>query len=239
MAIAIGIALLRAEPIPGPADVGWAVAAGIAGPIGISALYRGLAVGRMGVVAPVTGLLAAVLPVAAGVILEGLPSVETVAGIGLAIVAVVLVTRVAGESEGGGRGLGLAVLAGVGFGLFSICIAQVSTGLVFGPLAIARATAAILIGAVVIISRSPWRLPGRILPAAIVVGVLDMAGNAFFILARQAGDLAVAAALSSLYPVVTVLLAASILRERVSRGHAVGVAAAAAAIVLISLGSAG
>jgi drug/metabolite transporter (DMT)-like permease len=238
MVIAIGIAFLRAEPLPGPVDVAWSVAAGIAGPIGISALYRGLAIGRMGVVAPVTGLLAAILPVAAGVVLEGLPSRATLGGIGLAIVAVILVTRVAGESAGGRQGLGLAVVAGIGFGLFSICIAQVSPGFVFWPLVIVRAIAALLIGSIIVVSRSPWRLTGRILPAAMVVGVLDVAGNAFFVLARQAGDLAVAAALSSLYPVVTVLLAAVILGERVSRAHAVGIVTAGTAIVLIGLGSA-
>src|SRR4051812_21318495 len=91
MAVAFVLALVRGEPPPAPADTRWAVLAGVLGANGIAGLYSGLAVGRMGVVAPVTGVLAAVVPVAAGIALEGLPPGIVVAGIVLAIVAVVLV----------------------------------------------------------------------------------------------------------------------------------------------------
>ena len=96
---------------------------------------------------------------------------------------------------------------------------------------------AILVVVVIAATRTPWRLSGGILPLVMVIGVLDMSGNAFFILARQAGQLAMAAALSSLYPVATVVLAAAFLRERITRVHAFGIAAAALAIVLITAGS--
>jgi len=237
LVIAIAIAVLRTEPWPGAADVGWSIVSGVAGVVGISCLYRGLAVGRMGTVAPVTAVLAAALPVLAGVLLEGLPSPVVLLGIGLAIVAVLLVSRVSAGEGSGREGLGLALTAGAALGTFNITIAHLTAGLVFGPLAIVRGVQALSVVAIIATTRMPWRLSDRILPLALIVGVLDMSGNAFFILARQAGQLATAAALSSLYPVTTVILAAAFLHERITVIHALGIAAAAAAIVLITTGS--
>jgi drug/metabolite transporter (DMT)-like permease len=158
-------------------------------------------------------------------------------GIGLAIVAVPLVSRVSDGEESGREGLGLALTAGAALGTFNITIAHLTVGLVFGPLAIVRGVEALCVIAIVAATRTPWRLSERILSLALIVGVLDMSGNAFFILARQAGQLATAAALSSLYPVTTVILAAAFLRERITVIHALGIAAAAAAIALITTGS--
>lgn len=236
MAIAAAIAVVKTEPWPGASDVGWSIVSGIAGVVGISCLYRGLAVGRMGTVAPVTAVLAAALPVLAGILLEGLPSPIVLTGIGLAIVAVLLVCRVSPGEGSGRRGLGLALAAGTALGTFNVTIAHLTEGLVFGPLTIVRGVEALLVVAIITATRTSWRLSDRILPLVLLVGVLDMSGNAFFILARQAGQLATAAALSSLYPVTTVILAAAFLRERITVVHAIGIAAAAAAIVLITTG---
>ncbi len=234
--VALGLAVARGESLPSTADVGWSVAAGLAGGIGISALYQGLAVGRMGVVAPITGVMAALIPVAAGIAFEGLPPPLVLFGIGLAFVAVVLVSRVADEG-GGSSGVGLALLAGTTLGLLGVAIAQISDGHVFGPLTILRASEALLIGAIVVVGRRAWRPNRRWWPALCGVGIMDMAGNGAFILAVQAGSLAVAAVLSSLYPVTTVVLATVVLRERVTRSHAVGIALAAVAVACIAAGS--
>jgi hypothetical protein len=111
---------------------------------------------------------------------------------------VVLVSRVA--DEGGSRsGLGLAVVAGLGIGSLSICGSQLSDGHVFGPLVVIRATQAVLIVGVVLVTRSAWRVDGRLIPATAGVGVLDMAAAGAFVLAVQTGALAIAAVLSSLY----------------------------------------
>ena len=236
MLLAIGLAVARGETTPTPADLGWSVLAGVAGGIGITALYKGLAVGRMGIVAPVTGVMAALIPVAAGILLEGAPPPLVVAGIGLALVAVVLVSRV-NDQGGGPSGIGLALLAGLGIGALGVCISQISDGHVFGPLVVIRATQAVLIGAAIVATRSAWRPERRLLPAIIGVGILDMAGNGAFILAVQTGALAVAAVLSSLYPVTTVILATVFLSERVTRSHAAGIALAVAAIVCIAAGA--
>ena len=240
MAMAFVIAVVRGETAMLPADVLWSVLAGLAGGIGISGLYNGLAVGRMGVVAPITAVLAALIPVAAGILLQGIPAPLVVAGIGLAIVAVVLVSRVGDDPDVPDRpsGLRFALIGGVGIGLFSVFVAQLSDGHAFGPLTLIRGTEAALIALVVLVTRASWRPERRLWAPIAGVGVLDMAGNGAFILAVQAGSLAVAAVLSSLYPVTTVVLAAVFLRERVTATHAVGIALAIAAIACIAAGTA-
>jgi drug/metabolite transporter (DMT)-like permease len=109
---------------------------------------------------------------------------------------------------------------------------------VFGPLVVIRATQAVLIVGVVLVTRSAWRVDRRLVPATATVGVLDMAAAGAFVLAVQTGALAIAAVLSSLYPVTTVILATVFLRERVSRSHAVGIVFAALAVGCIAAGSA-
>lgn len=238
MALALGIAIVRREPLPGGADLAWSVASGVLGAIGILGLYRGLAVGRMGVVAPITGVLGASVPVAVGIVLQGLPQQVVLVGIALAFVAVVLVSRASDDGETSRPpGIEYALLGGLGIGLFNVTISRVSEGFVFGPLTVVRAVEAILLVAIITASRSGWRVERRLAPIVIVVGLLDMAGNAFFILAAQSGPLAVASVLSSLYPVATVILATVVLREPLTRAHAAGIVAAAAAIGLIAAGS--
>ena len=237
MAIAAGLAILRNEPALTAADIAWSVLGGVLGGIGITALYRGLAVGRMGIVAPVTGVLAALIPVVAGIALEGWPDALVLAGIGLALIAVVLVSRV--TDEGGGRqGIGLALLAGTTIGLFGVVINQVTDGHVFAPLAIVRGSEAVLIVSIILVTRAAWRPTIRLLPVLLAIGFLDMAGNAGYIAAVQTGALAIASVVSGLYPVTTVILATVFLHERVTRSHAIGIVMASLAIVLIGIGSA-
>jgi drug/metabolite transporter (DMT)-like permease len=228
--------LVRAEAAPTGADVLLGLGGGLLGGVGITSLYRGLAEGRMAIVAPVTGVLAAVIPVLAGIVLEGLPGPVVLAGIVLAIAAVLLVSRV--KDEAGGRaGLGLALLAGTSIGLFGIVLSQMSDGHVFGPLAIVRTSECVLMLLFLRVTGTAWRPPRSLLPALAALGLADMAGNAFYILAVQTGALAVAAVVSSMYPVTTVVLAAVVLRERVTRSHTVGIVLAGIAIVLIGVGS--
>jgi drug/metabolite transporter (DMT)-like permease len=245
MAFALVLAVARGETAPTTADLGWSVLGGITGGIGISALYRGLAVGRMGIVAPVTGVIAALIPVAAGIAIEGLPPTLVLVGIGLAIVAVILVSRVRDETPLSSdpaatpapSGLGLALMAGVAIGSFSVAAAQISDGHAFGPLVVIRGAEAVLVGGAVIVTGAAWRPARPLVPVISAVGLLDMAGNGAFILAVQAGALAVAAVLSSLYPVTTVVLAWLVLHERVTRTHAAGIALAMAAIACIAIGT--
>ncbi len=236
MVIAFGLAIVRSEPVPALADLGWGAAAGATGAVGILGLYGGLAVGRMGIVAPVTGVLAAALPVLVGILLEGLPPTVVTLGIVVAIVAVPLVSRV--SDDGGGRsGIELALISGLALGLTSVCLSRIDDSVVFGPLTAMRLTEAAIVAVVIAVARRPARVPRRVLPAVFVVGLLDMAGNAFFLFAAATGQLAVAAVLTSLYPVGTVILAAVLLRERIAPVNAAGIGLALVAIGLIAGGS--
>jgi drug/metabolite transporter (DMT)-like permease len=239
MFAALAIAVALGEPVPTFPDIGWAIAAGIGGIVGISCLYRGLAVGRMGVVAPTTGIIAATVPVLVGFAMQGIPVPATIAGIVGALVAVGLVTRAPGVGSDRPSGLQWAVVSGIAIAWFNICIGQFSGDSAFGLLVIIRLLQAIVMALLIVLWRQPWRLPADILGKLLVIGLLDMIGNAAFILAAQAGDLAVAVVLSSLYPVVTVVLAIAILREHLSRSHVAGIVLTAISIVLITAGSAG
>jgi drug/metabolite transporter (DMT)-like permease len=220
--------------VPPAWEIGWALIAGLFGGIGIMALYRGLASGRMGVVAPISGVLAAAIPVALGIVLQGLPGPARIVGMACALAAVILVSR----ADGGGtrRDVGLGLLAGLGIGVFNIAVSRFSPGQVFAPLTIVRGSEGLLVVLAVVLTRREWRLARPQLPLVVAVGALDMGGNAFYILATQAGRLDVATILSSLYPVTTVILATLLLRERIAGSHLVGVLLAVVAIVLIGAG---
>lgn len=233
LALLVALALARSEPIPKGSDLVWGAAAGLAGVTGLTAQYRALAVGRMGIVAPVAAVLGTTIPVLFAAISEGLPGAGQLAGFALAIAGVWIIAR---PEVSGGRpdGLGLAVLAGLGFGAFFILIDQVSEGAVFWPLVAARGMSFVMLALIVMASSVAWRPDRSALPVVIVAGVLDVGGNTFFLLAAQAGRLDVASVMSSLYPMVTVLLARLVLQEHVTRLQTAGIAAAVAAIPLIA-----
>lgn len=233
LALLVALALARSEPIPKGSDLVWGAAAGLAGVTGLTAQYRALAVGRMGIVAPVAAVLGTSIPVLFAAISEGLPGAGQLAGFALAIAGVWIIAR---PEVSGGRpdGLGLAVLAGLGFGAFFILIDQVSEGAVFWPLVAARGMSFVVLALIVMASSVAWRPDRSALPLVIVAGVLDVGGNTFFLLAAQAGRLDVASVMSSLYPMVTVLLARLVLQEHVTRLQTAGIAAAVAAIPLIA-----
>lgn len=237
MATALALAVVRGEPFPAAPDLFWAGISGVLGAGGILALYGALAAGPMGIVAPVTGVLAAAVPVLVGIVLEGLPPPIVLAGIAAAVVAVVLVSRVAGDG-GSGSGLRLALAAGLGIGLFNVTITLPDESLVFASLTVARLVATAVVATVLLSRATRPALPRSLVPAVVAIGVLDMAGNAGYLFAEQTGSMAVAAVLSSLYPVTTVILAAIVLRERITRSHAAGIVVALLAIALISAGSA-
>jgi drug/metabolite transporter (DMT)-like permease len=236
MVLALVLAIARAEPVPAPVDLAWSSLAGLSGAAGLLALYHGLAVGRISVVAPVTGVLGAGVPVLVGVLLEGVPPPIVLAGIALGVVAVVLVSR-GGDESARRSGVELGLVAGLGIGLFNVTITRVDESIVFGPLVVVRLTATAALLVALLVTRRPTRPPRDLWPMVAAVGLLDMAGNAGFLFAEQTGSLAVASILSSLYPVTTVVLAALFLRERVQRSHAAGIVLAFAAIGMIVAGS--
>lgn len=233
--VAVGVAI--GEPLPGTAMTLMAALAGAMAVVGMLGLYTGLAVGRMGVVAPVTGLIAAGLPVAVGFLVDGLPGWPVALGIGLALVAVILVSA-STDPAGRPSGIWYGVLGGVGIGLFNVVVGAFPEDRIAWPLVIIRGAAFVGTLLIVVAARRPWRVPRPVLPALVATGFLDLLGNGFYILATQQGRLDVAATLSSLYPVTTIILAVVLLHERVTRSHLAGIVTAAVAIVLIAGGSA-
>ncbi len=229
----IGLALLWREPFPSLLDIFWGGLAGLAGGIGLISFYSALSIGRMGIAAPVSAVLTASLPVLFSALTQGLPSLLQLGGFVLALLAIALISRPE-RTKGRPEGIGLALLAGCGFGCFFILISRVSPSATFWPLAMARFTSVFFLLIVVRIRQQPVLPKMTVAPLVLLAGVLDAMGNAFFVLAAHSGRLDVAAVLSSLYPAATVLLAALLLRERVTRVQAVGILLALIAVPLIS-----
>jgi drug/metabolite transporter (DMT)-like permease len=250
LVLAVPLYLVRGEPAMSTQDLLISLASGAGAAVGLGLLYRGLSLGRMGVVAPIAGVLTAAVPVGFGIVVQGVPPPGAVAGIALAVLSVVIVSRAPGDAAPGDATPGNAAAAasgsarsgflmglgaGVGFGLFAVCASQLADGQFVGPIIVIRVMAVTLVVIAAVASRRSLRVPRRLLPAMIGIGGVDMVATALYLAAIEVGPLAIAAVLAGLYPVVTVLLAAFVLRERVSLGHGVGIALAALAIGLITL----
>ncbi len=220
-------------PLP-PSQLLLGAIAGMFGAVGIIALYRALADGHMGVAAPVSAVVAAAVPVIVGVFIEGLPGTSQLIGFGLAFIAVWLISRTS-HAQVQWRDLGLPFLAGLSFGIFFVLIGSVGESAVWWPLIAARFGSLGLLLSMSLLTHQPRLVDRSQVGLIVIIGVMEVGGNALYILARQAGRLDVAAVLASLYPASTVLLARLILKEHIGRSQAVGIAAALAAIVLITL----
>lgn len=238
--LAVGFAILTFmhEPAMQPLDLAISIAGGLLGAAGLALLYKGLSVGRMGVVAPVAAVITATLPVGFGFLTDGVPSIVTIAGIASAVVSVVLVSRAPSAPDGRPSGIWYAVPAGVIFAAFTIAASGLTEGLIMAPVVLIRVTSVMSICAWLLVRRQPWRVERRLWPALLAIGVIDMSATATYLAAIAVGPLAIAAILASLYPVITTILAALVLRERVTRINALGLAAAGAAVVLIAGASA-
>lgn len=228
---------------PGRSDFLWAIAAGVGNGFGTAFLYRGLASGRMGVVAPVSGVGAVLVPVVAGLVTGERPASTVWLGILLALPAIWLVSRepgtgttATGTTASGGSGVLDGVLAGLGFGALFAALGQISDEAGFLPLALNQLVAGGAIVLVALALRQDWVPRNRWAIGGAVSGLLGALATGLFQVATQHGYLSVAAVITSLYPAFTVLLAAVVLREKVHRGQAVGLALCAAAVGLVAAG---
>jgi drug/metabolite transporter (DMT)-like permease len=224
---------ITGEALPPRSTLLWGAAAGIAGALGVAALYRGFAIGRMGIVAPVSAVITGVLPVLAGIYSEGMPAPIQLVGFVLALVSIWLIARPDGEIDTH-RGLGLAVLAGVMFGLFFIACKQAGHHVVFWPLVTARTASTLLMLLIVAFSAGDNRPLRPALVPVLFAGILDTSANALFIAATQRGRLDVTSVLSSLYPASTVILARIFLKERMSATQNAGIVGALISVALIA-----
>lgn len=223
---------------PTAADLGWAVVAGVANGFGTAFLYRGLASGRMGVVAPVSGVGAVLVPVLVGLGAGERPGALVWVGVLLALPAIWLVSRepVDGPTVGAGSGLTDGILAGLGFGTLFAALAQIDEQAGFFPLALNQLVAGVAIILVAMTLRESWVPRNRYALGGLISGGLGSLATGLFQVATQHGYLAVAAVITSLYPAFTVLLAALVLREHIHRTQAYGLALCAGAVVLVAAG---
>jgi drug/metabolite transporter (DMT)-like permease len=236
------VALVLLEPVPPLESWLWGGVAGLGGAVGLLLLYTALANGRMSVAAPVSALVAAGIPVLAAAFTDGLPPLWVIAGFALALAAIWLISG-GGSVDFRLADLRLPLLAGLAFGFFFMTLhlasatpaASAGAGSVLYPLIAVRLVSISSLLAYSLITRQPL-MPNRAsLFPILMSGLLDTLGNGAYALAAQFGRVDVAAVLSSLYPGSTVLLAWLLLKERLNRQQVLGILAALAAIVLITL----
>jgi drug/metabolite transporter (DMT)-like permease len=233
---------------PDRSDLAWAVLAGVGNGFGTAFLYRGLSSGRMGVVAPVSGVGAVAVPVLVGVVTGERPDLSVWSGVVLALPAIWLVSReptgtVEGSVEGTadgtvspGSGTLDGILAGLGFGALFAALAQIPAEAGFLPLALNQLVAGGAIVLVALLLRQQWVPGSRWALGGAISGGLGALATGLFQVATHHGLLSVAAVITSLYPAFTVLLAAAVLRERVHRTQGYGLALCAASVALVAAG---
>jgi drug/metabolite transporter (DMT)-like permease len=232
-ALMVLLALWFHSFFPANGSLVWALAAGILGGASLAVFYCALSAGNMGLTAPVGAVLGAGIPTIVDIFKEGMPGPLRIAGFVVAGVGIWLISRTEGAA-GRPHGIGMAVLAGVGFAGYFLCIRQAGNGSVFWIAGVSRAASFVTTGVMVLATRQfrPMNLRG--IGWGLLTGLMDITGSAFFIRSSQAGRLDAAVVISSLYPAITVLLARLVLKEHFSRWKLVGMLAALLAVPMIT-----
>lgn len=232
LAVTVVAAVVLWTPLSWP-DAGWSAVAGLGAGAGTAMLYRGFARGAMGIVAPMSAVTAAVVPMTVGVALGERPGPWTILGICLALPAIWLIS--AAPEAGSHGGIWDGLWSGLGFGVYFAALGQIDPQAGLPPLAVVQVAGFLPI---LVLARS---LGEPVMPRsgsawlAFWIGPIVAAANLSFLWAAHLGQLVIASVLASLYPAVTVALAVVVLRERLRRWQAVGLALAGLAVVLISL----
>jgi drug/metabolite transporter (DMT)-like permease len=236
--LVLPLAMLHAAPLLDAPAVGFAAAGSASGLVGIAALYRGMGVGTVSIVAPISAT-GAVVPVLFGVLRGERATPIQSLGIGLALVGIVMASRAAGEPNSASRpmlarGVGLALLAALGFGGFFVLLHEASVRDVLWAAVVQRLTGLCILVLVTLALRPSLRVGWTRMPSLLLVGVLDTGANVLYAYASTLGLVSLAAVLASLFPVVTVILARVVLRERLSAIQASGVACALTGVAMIA-----
>lgn len=234
--LSVLVAALVVGGQPAGQDWAWGAAAGLGGGVGVAFLYRGLAGGRMGVVAPLSAVTCALLPVVVGLVLGERPGLVVTGGIVLAFPAIVLISQMVEGDAGHRGGVVDGTIAGLGFGTLFTALGQIGPEAGLHPLVLTQAVSVLSVVMTATTLRQAWVPREPAAWRAAVMGPLGALATASFLAATNIGLLSVVAVISSLYPAVTVLLAAVVLRERVHRAQGAGLALAAVAVSLVALG---
>ena len=239
---AIGLVCLLAilpffEAHPTRATIAWSLAGGVCGGIGIALLYHALSIGRMGVVSPITAVLAAALPVTLGIFRGDALRWFQFIGIAVALLAIVLISlskEASGEREIATSGVKEAIVSGIALGLFLTMLGVPGRGAGLDGLLAARVGGVAFLLLLALATRSPVRPGGGTIGIVVASGVVDMAANVLYVIASQSGALAIAAVMTSLYPASTVFLARIVLGERLQFVQKIGVGLALIGVALIA-----
>jgi drug/metabolite transporter (DMT)-like permease len=221
---------------PTRSDLLWGALAGVGTGAGGAFLYRGLAAGRMGVVAPISAVGAALLPVCVGVATGERPALLVWLGIAAAVPGIWLVSREPGGSGDLAAGILDGVLAGLGFGLLFAAMGQVPEEAGFAPLALSQAVAMVCVALTAAALGGRWLPHERSQAWGVVAGLLATAAVVAFLLATQTGLLTVASVVTSLYPAITIALAAVVVRERIHASQGIGLVLCGVAVGLVAAG---
>jgi drug/metabolite transporter (DMT)-like permease len=219
-------------PFPPGRAVPWVLAGGVCGGAGVAIFFRALSTGRMGLTAPVAAVLGAAIPTVFSMFTEGLPGRIPLIGFVLAAGGLWLISRT--EDGLAPDGIGLAVLAGIGFAGFYLCVRQAGDASVFWIATFTRAGGLAITALVVLFRRKSRDITRSGISWALLTGCIDSLGTILFVRASQTGRLDEAVVISSLYPAVTVLLARFFLKEHFTRWRVVGLLAALAAVPMIA-----
>ena len=235
----VAVVAARGDGPPGGDFALFAALSAVAGVVGLASFYRGLAVGAMSVVAPISAMAAAI-PFTVGIATGDRPSGLQVAGAGLALAGVAFASREEVEEAGRdarmARGVGLALLSAVGFGSFFLAIDVASDADVFWSILVNRMTAVAILAVAVVAVRPRLGVGSADLRGLVLIGALDITANSLFATASTEGLVSVVSVLASLYPVVVIVLARGLLRERVQRLQLAGAFGALAGVALITAG---
>lgn len=234
--IAVPAALLVPWEDVRPADTAWAAASGVAVGTGLAVFYTAMARGLISVVAPVTAVTGALVPVAYALGRGERPGAVALAGIALAVLAIALVSVTPGAARDASRGLGLSIGAGLLFGLFYVFLSLPDEDAGLWPVPVSRTASALALTGLALATSGGISLPRSVRPTIVAIGALEVVAAVTLLLALQRGPVSVASVLASLYPVTTTFLAAVALRERLDRWQRAGVALALVAVVLVSAG---
>ncbi len=229
--------VIARDPFPGVPELFPAALAGVAVVIGVGALYRGLAVGAMGIVAPISAA-APVVPLAVDAARGVVPDPLQWLGVALVLTGIVTLSR---EPRGGeqliARGAGLAVVAALGFGIFFVGIdAGADESAPWAVVAARVASVTLVVAAAVFVTRTSLRPPRSLVPMLVAIGLFDTGANVLVAFATTKGAAGIVAVLSALYPVVTVVLARLLLDERLSSSRRAGGVVALAGAALVAAG---
>jgi drug/metabolite transporter (DMT)-like permease len=219
---------------PSTRSVLWVLAGGIAGGASLAIFYRALSTGRMGLTAPVAAVLSAAIPAIFSMFTEGLPGRIPIAGFFLAAIGLWLITRA--EDGKTPEGIGLALIAGIGFAGFYLCVRQAGDGSAVWIAMFTRTGGLLVTGMIVLAQRKFTEITAGGVRWGLLTGCVDSIGTILFVRASQTGRLDEAVVISSLYPAVTVLLARIFLKEHFTRWRFVGLLAALAAVPMIAAG---